>query len=276
MTDGGLRARVRTKDGWAVQHAALTVTDMTGSQILRAGADEAGVIRTERLDSGAYTVIVTALGFQPTAFTAMVGASGRADLGNLVLSRQGGSELPPPGRWTIDPAHSTVVAVAQHLGISSIRGHFAQFTGHLRIAARVEESSVSATIATASIDTGNKERDDHLRSADFLEVDAHPEITYRSTGDLTPAGPDRWTVHGELTMHDHTHAVDLDLVYLGVGPDPWGGTRAAFRATAELRRDEFAMNYNPMLQAGIAMIGTTMRVELDIQAVRGDTLPNTL
>lgn len=273
MTDGGLRARVRTKDGWAVQHAALTVTDMTGRQILRATADETGIVRTEPLPAGAYTVIITAVGYQPSASTAMVGPSGRADLGNLVLARQGGVELPAPGRWTIDPAHSSVVAVAQHLGISSVRGHFAEFSGSLRIAARVEESAVSATIVTASLDTANKMRDDHLRSADFLEVDAYPEITYRSTDGLTPAGSDRWTVHGELTMRDHTRQVDLDLVYLGVGPDAWGGTRAAFRATAELRRDDFAMNYNQMLQAGIAMVGTTMRIELDIQAVRGDALP---
>lgn len=273
MSDGGLRARVRTKDGWAVRHAALTVTDMTGSQITRAVADETGTVRTEPLPAGVYTVIVTAVGYQPTASTAIVGASGRMDLGNLMLSRQGGVELPAPGRWTLDPAHSAVGAVAQHLGISSVRGHFTEFSGQIRIAARVEESSVTATIAAASIDTGNEQRDEHLRSADFLDIDTFPEITYRSTDGLVPAGPDRWTVRGELTMRDHTHPVDLDLTYLGTGADPWGGTRAAFRATAELRRGDFAMNYNQMLQAGIAMIGTTLRVELDIQAVRGDAVP---
>lgn len=273
MTDGGLRARVRTKDGWAVQHAALTVTDMTGTQVLRATADDVGIVRTDPLPAGTYTVIVTAVGFQPTAATAIVGSSGRADLGNVVLSRQGGSELPPPGRWTIDPAHSMVVAVAQHLGISSIRGHFAEFGGQIKIAARVEESSVFAAIKTMSIDTGNKTRDDHLRSSDFLDVDVYPEITYRSTEDLLPTGPDRWTVRGELTMRDRTRPVDLDLTYLGVGPDPWGGTRAAFRAVAELQRDDFAIEYNQMLQAGIAMVGTTMRVEMDIQAARGESLP---
>ncbi|MDF3290824.1 MULTISPECIES: YceI family protein [Streptomyces] len=269
----GLRARIRTKDGWAVQHAVLTVTDMTGSQIQRATTDDDGVVRTDPLPPGAYTVIVTAVGYQPTASTAIVGAAGRADLGNLVLARQGGVELPPPGPWTIDPAHSSVGAVAQHLGISSVRGHFTEFRGRIEIAENVEQSSVVAAISTASIDTGNKMRDDHLRSPDFLNVDVHPEITYRSTGGVTPAGPDRWTVRGELTMNALTRPVDLDLTYLGTGPDPWGGTRAAFRATAELRREDFAMNYNQVLQAGIAAIGTTLRVELDIQAVQGDSLP---
>jgi polyisoprenoid-binding protein YceI len=271
--DGGLRARVRTKDGWAVQHAVLTVTDMTGNQILRATADDDGVVRTEALPQGAYTVIVTAVGYQPAASTAMVSSSGRADLGNLVLARQGGVELPPPGTWTIDPIHSTVGAVAQHLGISSVRGHFTEFRGQIEIAENVEESQVVAAITAASIDTGNKMRDDHLKSPDFLNVDVHPELTYRSTGGVTPAGPDRWTVRGELTMNALTRPVDLELTYLGTGPDPWGGTRAAFRATAELRREDFAMNYNQVVQAGIAAIGTTLRVELDIQAVQGTTLP---
>ncbi len=270
---GGLRARVRTKDGWAVQHAVLTVTDMTGTQILRATADDDGTVRTEALPQGAYTVIVTAVGYQPHAATAIVPSSGRADLGSLVLARQGGVELPPPGPWTIDPVHSTVGAVAQHLGISSVRGHFTEFSGRIEIAENVEESRVVAAIAAAGIDTGNKMRDDHLKSADFLNVDVHPEITYRSTAGVTPAGPDRWTVHGELTMNALTRPVDLDLTYLGTGPDPWGGTRAAFHATAELRRDDFAMNYNQVLQAGIAAIGTTLRVELDIQAVQGTSLP---
>ena len=271
--EGGLRARVRTKDGWAVQHAVLTVTDMTGSQVQRATADDEGVVRTEAVAPGVYTVIVTAIGYQPTASTAIVPASGRADLGNLVLARQGGVELPPPGTWTIDPAHSSVAAVAQHLGISSVRGRFTEFSGRITIAETVERSAVQATITAASIDTGNKMRDDHLRSKDFLNVDEHQEITYRSTGELAPAGADRWTLPGELTMNAVTRPVDLDLTYLGTGPDPWGGVRAAFRATTELRREDFAMNYNQVLQAGIAAIGTTLRVELDIQAVQGDSLP---
>ncbi|MCZ9340068.1 YceI family protein, partial [Streptomyces sp. TRM76130] len=97
-------------------------------------------------------------------------------------------------------------------------------------------------------------------------------ITYRSTG-VTEAGRDRWTVHGELDLHGVVRPVGLDLSYLGTGADPWGGTRAAFKATAELRREDFAMNYNQVLQAGVAAVGTTLRVELDIQAVQGDSLP---
>ncbi|MCX4846603.1 YceI family protein [Streptomyces sp. NBC_00893] len=270
----GLRAQVRTRDGWAVQHAVVTVTDMTGAQVLRATADEDGTVRTDGpLQAGAYTVIVTAVGYAPAASTALVTASGRVEAGTVVLARQGGVELPPPGAWSLDPAHSSVAAVAQHLGISSVRGRFTEFSGRIEISEEVHRSRVDAVIGAASIDTGNGMRDKHLRSPDFLDSDRFPEITYRSIG-LTPAGPDRWTVHGRLSMHGVERPVDLNLSYLGTGPDPWGGVRAAFSATAELRREDFAMNYNQVVQAGISAIGTTLRVELDIQAVQGESLPS--
>ncbi|MET9661341.1 YceI family protein [Streptomyces sp. NPDC006510] len=270
----GLRARVRTRDGWAVQHAVVTVTDMTGAQVLRATVDEDGTVRTgDPLQAGAYTVIVTAVGYAPAASTALVTASGRVEAGTVVLARQGGVELPPPGTWSLDPAHSSVAAVAQHLGISSVHGRFTEFSGRIEIAEDIERSRVDAVISAASIDTGNGMRDKHLRSPDFMDSDRFPEITYRSSG-LTPTGPDRWLVHGELSLHGVVRPVDLNLSYLGTGPDPWGGVRAAFNATAELRREDFAMNYNQVVQAGISAIGTTLRVELDIQAVQGESLPS--
>ncbi|WP_326698762.1 YceI family protein [Streptomyces sp. NBC_01754] len=268
----GLRAQVRTRDGWAVQHAVVTVTDMTGTQVVRATADEDGAVRTDALlPAGAYTVIVTAIGYAPAASTALVTAGGRVEAGTVVLTRQGGVELPPPGAWSLDPAHSSVAAVAQHLGISSVRGRFTSFSGRIDIAEDVHRSRVEASIDAAGIDTGNGMRDKHLRSVDFLDVERFPEITYRSRA-LTPVGPDRWTVHGVLTMRGVARDIDLDLSYLGTGPDPWGGVRAAFRATAELRRDDFAMHYNQVVQAGISAIGATLRVELDIQAVQGDSV----
>ncbi|MFE2734383.1 YceI family protein [Streptomyces sp. NPDC059349] len=269
----GLSARIRTRDGWALPHAVVTVTDMTGAQVLRAEADDEGAVHDAvTLTPGPYVVIVTAVGYAPTASTAMVMASGRADVGTVVLARQGGAELPPPGPWTIDPVHSSVGAVAQHLGISSVHGRFTEFGGRIEIAQDVEKSRVEAVIKASSIDTGNGMRDGHLKTPDFLDVETFPEITFRSTG-LEPAGSDRWTVHGELTLHGVVRPVDLDLSYLGTGADPWGGTRAAFRATTELKREDFAMNYNQVIQAGISAIGTTLKVELNIQAVQGDTLP---
>ncbi|MEU2914077.1 YceI family protein [Streptomyces massasporeus] len=282
----GLTARIRTRDGWAVSHAVVTVADMTGAQVLRAEADAEGAVRDATLmEPGAYTVIVTAVGYAPAASSVIVTAGGTsrsseaesgggwAEVGSVTLVRQGGTELPPPGPWTVDPVHSSVAAVAQHLGISSVHGRFTEFSGSIEIAPDdVTKSLVEAVIRAASVDTGNGMRDGHLKSPDFLDVERFPEITFRSTG-LTATGSDRWTVHGELGMHGVVRPVDLDLAYLGTGPDPWGGTRAAFRATTELHREDFAMNYNQVLQAGIAAIGTTLKVELDIQAVQGESLP---
>ncbi|MGH3349659.1 MAG: YceI family protein [Nocardioides sp.] len=269
-----LTAQIRTRDGWAVAHAVITLTDTAGGQVLRAEADEDGVVTDDTvLAAGPYVAIVTAIGWSPTAATAIVTASGRAALGTVTLTRQGETQLPPPGPWTIDPAHSTVGAAAQHLGISSVRGRFTDFTGVVEIAPdHLEKSRVEAVIRASSIDTGNAMRDGHLRSGDFLDVEAHPEIVYRSTS-LTAAGSDRWTVHGELSMHGQSREVDLDVAYLGTGPDPWGGTRAAFHATAQLRREDFAMSFNQAVAAGIAAIGTTLKVELDIQTVQGESLP---
>ncbi|MFE3602461.1 YceI family protein [Streptomyces sp. NPDC059096] len=272
----GLRGQVRTRDGWAVQHAIVTMTDMTGTQVLRTGADEEGTVRDDSpLVPGPYTVVVTAVGYAPVASTALVTRTGRADLGTVTLARQGGVELPPPGVWSIDPAHSSVGAVAQHLGISSVRGRFTEFGGRIEIldtGGGPEQARVEAVINAATIDTGNGLRDKHLRSPDFLDVERFPEITYSGTG-VTPAGPDRWKVHGRLALHGVVRELDLDLSYLGTGPDPWGGVRAAFHATTELHRAEFAMNYNQVVQAGIAAIGTTLRIELEIQAVQGENLP---
>ncbi|MCF6526524.1 YceI family protein [Streptomyces sp. JJ36] len=271
----GVRAQIRTGDGRALPHAVLTVTDADGARVLRAEADGDGAVRSEEaLPPGPYTVVATALGYAPEAVTAQAPSSGRAELGTLVLARQeDAAELPPPGVWTIDPGHSRVAATAQHLGISSVQGRFTDFGGRVEIAGEPEESLVEAVIRAESIDTGNALRDRHIRSADFLNVAEYPEITYQATGVERTARQDRWTVRGRLAMHGLVRDVPLDLHYLGTGPDPWGGERAAFRATAELRRHDFAMTYNQVVAAGIAAIGTTLKVELDIQAVRGESLP---
>ncbi|MFF4615196.1 YceI family protein [Nonomuraea jabiensis] len=167
------------------------------------------------------------------------------------------------------------------MGLSTVRGRFTQLAGRIEVGPDPETSSVAA-----SIDTGNGTRDDHLRSADFLNAAAYRMISYRGSG-LTPAGPDRWIVHGTLTLAGPhrwivrgtltlagvQRPVDLDLACLGTGPDPWGGLRAAFRAETELRREDFAMTYNQVVRAGVNLIGSTLKVELDIQAVQGASVP---
>jgi polyisoprenoid-binding protein YceI len=268
----GVTAQARTTDGWPVPGAVLTVTDNGGTQVARVPADDDGRLATEPLTPGTYTAILTAGGFAPMARTAVVTASGAAALGVLALARIGGDDLPTPGVWTIDPAHSQISVTARHLGIASIRGRFTEFAGRIEVGRPVERSTVTAIIQAASIDTGNKMRDDHLRSADFLGADVNPLIEYRGTS-VTPLGGEKWRVNGELTLNTVTRPIPLDLTYFGVGDDLWGGTRAAFRAVTDLKRDDFAITYNQVLKAGISMIGTTLRVEIDVEVVRGDSLP---
>ena len=267
--NGAVTATVRAGDGWPVPGAALTVIDPAGAQVARVQGDEDGAAIASGLAAGTYTAIITALGYEPVARTTLVHDGRAAALGVVELLQVGGSDLPAPGRWRIDPVHSSVRATARHLGISSIHGRFTEFGGEIRIGNPVESSAVEVAIAAASIDTANAMRDDHLRAADFLDVEQHPEIAFRSTA-LRPRGGDAWDLDGELTLCGVTRPVRLDTRFAGVGPDPWGGTRASASATAQLRREDFAMTFNQSLRTGIAAIGTTLRVEIDIQAVRED------
>jgi polyisoprenoid-binding protein YceI len=269
----GLRARIRTVEGWAVEHAVLTVTDLSGQQVARVVADVKGAVVTEPLPRGAYTAVVTAAGLSPVARTAQISADGSGSLGEISLAPAAGAiELPPPGPWIIDPAHSSVVATAKHLGISSIKARFPEVSGHIQVGSPVEQSTVHAEIKAASIETGIKMRDDHLRSSDFLDVDVHPVITFTSTG-LRPSGADSWTLGGDLTLHGERRPIELAVRYGGFGPDPWGGVRMAFHAETQLHRNDFAINYSAMVRAGVAAVGTNVKIELDIQALSGTTLP---
>jgi polyisoprenoid-binding protein YceI len=225
------------------------------------------------LSPGVYTAVVTAAGYTPLARTLRVGSDGSGSLGEVVLTPVAEAiELPPAGPWTIDPMHSSVVATARHLGIASIKARFSEVTGRIEIARPAERSSVQAEIKAASIDTGIKMRDDHLRSADFLDVDVYPVIAFRSTA-LAQQGADSWALSGELTLHGETRPVSMALTYGGWGPDPWGGVRVAFHAETTLHRNDFAINYNAMARAGIGIVGTTVKIELDIEAVQGESLP---
>ncbi len=144
--------------------------------------------------------------------------------------------------------------------------------GRIEIAEQVERSSVHATIAIASLDTGNALRDAHVRSADFLDAERFPTMEFRGSG-LSQASENAWVLDGQLSLHGEVRGVRLEVAYQGVGGDPFGGTRAAFKATTTLNRDDFGVSYNQILRAGAVLIGSEVRVELDIEAVQGTTLP---
>jgi polyisoprenoid-binding protein YceI len=262
-----LAARVVDGTGWPVPSAVLTLTDLRGTQVARAFADGTGAVQAPGLPSGSYTMVVTAPDHQPLARSVRVG-SGDVALGELVLPAIGGTPLPEPGEWDIDPVHSSIQLTVRHLGIASIHGRLTEFGGTAVVADPIDDSRVTAVMQTASLDTGNADRDAHLRTADFLDVDNHPTITFVSSGLVRLGGPDRWAIDGDLTIRGTTRPVRLDTTYLGAGPDPWGGQRCGFTAATELRRDDFAVDWNQAVRIGVAAISTNVRITLDIELVR--------
>jgi polyisoprenoid-binding protein YceI len=178
-----------------------------------------------------------------------------------------GRELPPVGRWQIDPAHSEIQFVARHMMIAKVRGRFREFEGWLDVAERLEDSSVEVVIHAASIDTGDEQRDAHLRSPDFLDVERFPQITFRSTSVAPGRDPDRYVVVGDLSIRGVTRPVTLDVELEGVATDPWGGTRVGFVAVGEINREDFDVTWNQALETGGFLVGKGIRIELDIEAV---------
>ncbi|WP_228001802.1 YceI family protein [Nocardia australiensis] len=269
----GLSARIRTVEGWPVPNAVLTVTDLSGKQLARAVSAETGAVATEPLPPGTHTAVITAAGYQPVARTAQISAAGTGLLGDIAMALEAGAvAMPPPGPWTIDPVHSTVIATARHLGIASIKARFAEVSGRINIAERFEESTGHAEIGAASVDTGIELRDNHLRSPDFLDVEAYPAITFTSNA-VRRTGPDTFVMSGELALHGKRRPVDLDVTYGGFGEDPWGGVRAAFHAETELHRNDFAIDYSAIVRAGVAAVGATVKLDFDIEVVHGEDLP---
>lgn len=176
-----------------------------------------------------------------------------------------GVELPAPGTWTIDPAHSSVEVVARHMMISKVRGRFARFSGRIDVAERPEDSSLEVVLDAASIHTADERRDQHLRNADFLETDTYPEITFKSTR-IEPGRNGRWLVSGDLTVRGETRPITLDVVLEGVG-EAYGGPRAVFSAELEVNREDFGITWNAALETGGVLVGKVLKVELQIQAV---------
>jgi polyisoprenoid-binding protein YceI len=169
------------------------------------------------------------------------------------------------GTWDIDASHSTVGFSVRHMMVSKVRGYFREFTGEIVTAEDPAASTVTATIELPSIDTRQEQRDAHIRSADFFDVENHPQMTFRSTAVRTD-GAD-WTVEGELTIKGRTKPVTLALELNGFGPDAYGGTRAGFSAKTEISRSEFGVDIQMPMDGGGVVVGDKISVELEIEAV---------
>ena len=169
------------------------------------------------------------------------------------------------GTWSIDPVHSTVEFAVRHMMVSKVRGKFRTFSGTVVTAENPLESSVTAEIDLSSIDTGQEQRDNHIRSADFFEVETYPTMTYRSTG-LRRRG-DGFVLEGQLTLKGVTKDVPLTLELGGFGPDAYGGTRAGFTATGEINRRDFGVNFTAVMETGGAVVSDKVTLHLEIEAV---------
>ncbi|MEX2571456.1 MAG: YceI family protein [Gemmatimonadota bacterium] len=173
--------------------------------------------------------------------------------------------------WAVDPTHSHVEFTVKHMMITTVKGRFGGVGGVVR----TNESDAGAwaidiEIDTASVDTGAEQRDAHLRSADFFDVASHPRLTFRG-GPVRAAFSepgDQFALAGELTIRGTTRDVELVVTYDGRGPDPWGGERMSFSASTTIDRRDFGLTWNQGLEAGGVLVGTDIRVNLDVQLVR--------
>ncbi|MDQ1443582.1 MAG: hypothetical protein QOI20_46 [Acidimicrobiaceae bacterium] len=178
-----------------------------------------------------------------------------------------GTEIPAAGLYAIDPSHTTVEFVGRHLMITKVRGAFEEFEGEFVVGEVPEESSVEVTIKAASISTGEAKRDEHLRSADFFDVEQFPELTFRSTSVAKGKGG-HWNVSGDLTVRDVTRPITLDVEFEGANTTPWGDQRVGFSAAADLDREEFGLTWNQALETGGVLVGRKVRIELNVQGIR--------
>lgn len=173
--------------------------------------------------------------------------------------------------WQIDATHSSVELAVKHMMFTTVRGRFNDVKGTISIDEQnPSDSKVEVEIAAASLDTGVADRDAHLRSADFLDVENHPAITFRSRrvdGAFAKEG-DSFRIVGDLTIRGTTKEVTLEGTFEGTGIDPWGGTRAGARATTKIDRREFGLVWNQALETGGILVANDVRIELEVQAVK--------
>jgi polyisoprenoid-binding protein YceI len=176
-------------------------------------------------------------------------------------------ELPEPGDWKLDPAHTIVTFTTRQLIVGKVRGKFTGVSGAIHIPGDPAESWVEVEIDPASVETGNDKRDAHLRSPDFFDVERYPEIKFRSTN-VEGGSPARFLVHGDLTLHGVTRPVTLDVEYHGRGSDRPGGRWAGFTATTEVHRDDFGVTWNAALEGGGVVVGKKIRLKLEVEAIK--------
>jgi polyisoprenoid-binding protein YceI len=180
-----------------------------------------------------------------------------------------GLQIPVAGTYQLDAAHKRVGFVARHLMVSKVRGQFAEATATITVGEDPLQSSVTASITTASVETGQVDRDNHLRSGDFFEAEKYPTMEFRSTGIKSHAGAE-FVLEGELTIKDVTKPVELTVEFEGATVNPYGKAVFGFSASTEVNREDWGLTWNMALESGGVMVGKKIKIEIEGEAIRQD------
>lgn len=166
------------------------------------------------------------------------------------------------GTWNVDPAHTEVGFVARHLMVTKVRGQFKDVEGTVNVAEELGASTANVSVKLASIDTGSADRDAHLRSADFFDIENHPVMTFVSTAF------DGDTLTGDLAIRGVSRPVTFEVEYNGVAVDPWGQTKAGFEAEAEINRKDWGLEWNVAIEGGGVLVSDKIKIQLDVQLLK--------
>jgi polyisoprenoid-binding protein YceI len=170
------------------------------------------------------------------------------------------------GVWNLDLTHSEIGFTVRHAGISKVRGRFTDATAEARVGESLAESTLHATVNTASFESGDANRDAHVKGPDFFDVEQYPEMTFVATG-VEGDGED-YTVTGDLTIRGVTKPVEVEVEFTGVAVDPFGATRAGFTGETEISRKEFGLTWNAALEAGGVLVSDKVKINLDAALVK--------
>ena len=173
----------------------------------------------------------------------------------------------PTGTWAVDPIHSQVGFSVKHMGIATVRGTFGEFEGRLEAGEDLEHTKAYGSVKTASVNTDQAQRDDHLRSADFFDAEHSPEITFESTR-IEPIDGETFRIIGNLTMHGVTKEITLEAITDGTETDPQGNLRAGLEVVGQISRGDFEMKFNQALGSGNVAVSDKVKLQLDISAVK--------
>ncbi|HTA13072.1 MAG TPA: YceI family protein [Solirubrobacteraceae bacterium] len=171
----------------------------------------------------------------------------------------------PAGTWNVDPVHSSVEFQVKHLGIATVKGHFKEFEGTLEVGP--DGARAHGKVNVASVDTREPQRDQHLRSADFFDVENNPEITFQSTS-FRQLDEDTYEVEGDFTIHGVTQTLKLNVSLEGTETDPQGNERVGLSATAQISRSDYGMKFNMALGSGNVVVSDKVKILLDVSAVK--------